>query len=112
MTDRPEAATAAGLSSPSRSSEPASGTLPGRTAQSPLAPYREVEATAVRVHCDRHSMWRAGWTVVAVVALAAIGKWVLSDAGNVIFMLVMAVIASIAMEPAVARLSRRMRRGL
>jgi predicted PurR-regulated permease PerM len=117
MTDRPEAATAAGPSSPSSPSSPsldsvpASRTPPGRSTRSPFEPYREVDATEVRVHFDRRSMWRAGWTVVAVVALAAIGKWVLSDAGNVIFMLVMSVIASIAMEPAVARLSRRMRRG-
>lgn len=66
----------------------------------------------VRVQFDRLSVWRAGWTTVGVVALAALGKWVLDDGGTVIFTLVMSMIAAIAMEPAVAKLSRRMRRGL
>ncbi len=66
----------------------------------------------VRIHLDRSNVWRTGWVVVAVVALAALGKWVLSDAGNVIFILVLSLIASIAMEPAVRRLSLHMRRGV
>ncbi|MEO7752161.1 MAG: AI-2E family transporter [Terracoccus sp.] len=65
----------------------------------------------VTVRLDRRSVWRAAWVVVAVVALAALGRWVLADGGPVIFTLVMSMLASIAMEPAVARLSQRMRRG-
>ncbi|WP_147066039.1 AI-2E family transporter [Terrabacter aerolatus] len=66
----------------------------------------------VRVRFDRQSVWRSGWTLVGVVALAALGKWVLDDGGSVIFTLTMSMIAAIAMEPAVARLSLRMRRGV
>ncbi len=65
----------------------------------------------VTVHLDRLDVWRAGWVLVAVVAVAALGRWVVDDGGTVIFTLVMSMIASIAMEPAVARLSRGMRRG-
>lgn len=70
------------------------------------------DAQDVRVHFDRGSLWRAGWTTVAVVALAAFGKWIIEDAGAVIFTLTFSLLASIAMEPAVRRLSRSMRRGL
>ncbi|EWT02987.1 membrane protein [Intrasporangium oryzae NRRL B-24470] len=70
------------------------------------------DAMDVRIHFDRTSLWRAGWILVVVVALAAFGRWVLDDAGTVIFTLVMSLLASIAMEPAVSRLGRSMRRGL
>ena len=66
----------------------------------------------MQVRFDRRSVWRAGWVAVAIVAFAALGKFVIDDGGSVIFTLSMAMIASIAMEPAVAKLSRRMRRGL
>lgn len=68
--------------------------------------------TNVRVQFDRQSVWRAGWTLAGVVALAALARWVLDDGGGVIFTLVMSMLAAIAMEPAVARLSLRMRRGV
>ena len=89
------------------------GAPPARTG--PRTPEPSGEPTAVvdvRVRFDRQSVWHAGWTLVGVVALAALGKWVLDDGGTVIFTLVMSMLAAIAMEPAVARLSRRMRRGL
>jgi len=70
------------------------------------------EATDVRIHLDRYSVWRSAWVIVGVVALAALAKFVLADAGGVIFSLLLAFLASIAMEPAVARLSRSMKRGL
>ena len=53
-----------------------------------------------------------GLAAVAIVAIAALGKFVIDDGGSVIFTLIMAMLASIAMEPAVARLSHRMRRGM
>ena len=49
--------------------------------------------------------------VVAVFAAATFLGFVIRDGGAVLFTLVMAWFASIAMEPAVARLSRRMKRG-
>jgi predicted PurR-regulated permease PerM len=69
-------------------------------------------ATDVVMHLDRRNVWRTGWVLVAVVALAALGKFVVNDGGSVIFTLIMSMLAAIAMEPAVARLSRRMRRGM
>ena len=69
------------------------------------------DATDVQVHLDRYSVWRAAWVVVAVIALVALARFVLSDAGSVIFSLILAFLASIAMEPAVAKLSRSMKRG-
>ena len=72
----------------------------------------ETRLVDVQVRFDRRSVWRAGWLTVAIVAIAALGKFVIDDGGSVIFTLIMAMLASIAMEPAVARLSRRMRRGL
>lgn len=70
------------------------------------------DATDVQIHLNRYSIWRAAWVVVAVVALAALLRFVLTDAGVVIFTLIIAFLASIAMEPAVARLSQSMKRGL
>jgi predicted PurR-regulated permease PerM len=66
---------------------------------------------AVSIHFDRTSLWRAGWVIIALVAAAALLKWVLEDAGSIIFTLVLSLLASIAMEPAVGRLSRHVRRG-
>jgi predicted PurR-regulated permease PerM len=66
----------------------------------------------VSIHFNRRSLWRAGWVVIALVASAALLKWVLEDAGSIIFTLVLSLLASIAMEPAVARLSAHLRRGL
>ncbi len=80
---------------------------PPRRTRTPIV----VPANEVAVHFDRHSIWRASWTVVAVIALAALLRWVLADAGGVIFTLFLSLILSIAMEPAVAALSRRIRRG-
>lgn len=70
------------------------------------------DATHVAIHFDRRSIWQTGWVVVAVVALASLLKFVLADAGIVLFMLILSFLASIAMEPAVARLSRSMKRGV
>lgn len=71
-----------------------------------------VDATDVEIHLNRYSIWRAAWVVVGVIALVALAKFVLSDAGPVIFTVLLAFLASIAMEPAVARLSQSMKRGL
>lgn len=49
--------------------------------------------------------------VVGVLALATFLGFVIRDGGAVLFTVLMSWFASIAMEPAVARLSRRMRRG-
>ena len=65
----------------------------------------------VLVGVDSRSAWRVGWIGLVVVAFGAFGWFVLSDGGSVIFTLIMSWFASLALEPAVRRLSGRMRRG-
>ena len=81
---------------------PASGSGPG--------PGKASEHGLVRF--DPTNVWRVGWVVIALVAIALFLRFVIADAGSVIFALLMAWFASIAMEPAVGRLARRMRRGM
>ena len=57
------------------------------------------------------NVWRVGFVVIALVAVALLLRFVINDGGSVIFTLLMAWFAALAMEPAVGRLSRRMRRG-
>jgi len=64
-----------------------------------------------RVALDPGNAWRVGWTLVAVVAGAAFGWFVLNDAGSIIYLIVLSWFASLALEPAVRRLARYMRRG-
>ncbi|HYO85755.1 MAG TPA: AI-2E family transporter [Dermatophilaceae bacterium] len=70
------------------------------------------EPPTTRVTIEPRSVWRAGWTLVAVIALALLLQFVVVDGAPVLFPLVMAFFASIAMEPAVSRLSRWMPRGV
>lgn len=60
---------------------------------------------------DPRSLWRAAWAVVAVVLLTQFLLFAFSDGGSVVFTVIMSWAASIALEPAVSRLSQRMRRG-
>ena len=55
-------------------------------------------------------MWRVGFVVIGLVAVALFLRFVIADAGHVIFTVLIAWFASIAMEPAVSRLSRLMPR--
>ena len=64
------------------------------------------------MNLDVANLWRAGLVVLGLVVVYLTGAFILEDAGALIFQLVMALFASIAMEPAVSRLSRYMRRGL
>lgn len=57
------------------------------------------------------NIWRTGFVVAAVIALALFFGFILDDGGSVIFTVLMAWFASIAMEPAVSRLATHMRRG-
>ena len=96
------------------------GAAPEPSSQSPLpsaTPLPSPSATGaagteVVVRFDRRNVWRTGLVLAAVVALAALAKWVVDDGGSVIFTLIMSMLAAIAMEPAVAKLSHRMRRGV
>jgi predicted PurR-regulated permease PerM len=61
---------------------------------------------------DLRSVWRAGGVVIVLILLYSFGSFVLHDGGSLVFQVIMAWLASIAMEPAVSRLARHMRRGL
>ncbi len=61
---------------------------------------------------DPRNVWQVGLVVLGLVALGLFIAFVVDDGGSVIFTLLMAWFAALAMQPAVGRLSRRMRRGL
>lgn len=88
---------------------------PGRTEsdqpEEGAAPEEVAGAPIRRVVLDPRGVWRAGLVVIALVALTALARFVLSAGANVLVTIGMAWIASLAMEPAVRRLSARMPRG-
>ena len=61
---------------------------------------------------DSRNVWRTSFIVLAVIAIALLLQFLLEDGGGVIFIVLMAWFVSLAMEPAVARLARYMKRGL
>jgi len=63
------------------------------------------------IKLDPRNVWKIGFVVLGVVAFALFAKFLLEDGGSVIFNLLMAWFASIAMEPAVRRFAHHMRRG-
>jgi predicted PurR-regulated permease PerM len=57
------------------------------------------------------NIWRVGLVVLAVIALGLMLQFIIRDGGSVIFTVLMAWFAAIAMAPAVNRLARHMKRG-
>lgn len=57
------------------------------------------------------NVWRIGLVVIGLIVLFAVGRFVLSQGASLIFTVVMAWFISLAMEPAVSRLSHRIPRG-
>lgn len=58
------------------------------------------------------NVWRVGWVVVGLLACVALLKFIFEDGGSVIFTVLISWFIAIAMEPAVSRLAKRMKRGL
>jgi predicted PurR-regulated permease PerM len=77
------------------------------------APPGDAAAAALplRVILDPRNVVRASWGIAFVAMCVVFGRWILEDAGALIFTLTMSWIASVAMEPAVSRLAKRMKRG-
>lgn len=73
-------------------------------------PDRTPITTTIRF--DPQNIWRAGFVVMALVAVGLVIRFVIGDGGSVLFTLLMAWFAALAMEPAVGRLAKRMRRGV
>jgi predicted PurR-regulated permease PerM len=91
----------------------ATGNRPAPAASVPNRPAPPVSPTGrARMILDPANVWRAGLVLLALVVVYIAGAFILEDAGSLVFQLVMALFASIAMEPAVSRLSRYMARGL
>lgn len=63
------------------------------------------------VRLQPKNVWRIGWVVIGLMAIVSLLTFVIEDGGSVIFTVLMAWFASIAMEPAVKRLATHMRRG-
>lgn len=58
------------------------------------------------------NVWRTGVVVLAVIALGALVMFILEDGGSVLFTILMAWFAALAMAPLVQRLSQHMPRGV
>ena len=63
------------------------------------------------IRFDTRNIWRIGFIALAIVAIGLLIRFLVEDGGGVFFIILMAWFASIAMEPAVSRLARRMKRG-
>ena len=85
-----------------------------RTTLYDLVPARgaEMSQPAPPQRSTARVVWRVLVLVFAAIALFLFGQFVLEDGGSVLFILLMSWFASIAMEPAVSRLSQHMKRGL
>lgn len=65
----------------------------------------------VRIVLDPRNVWQIGFVVIGLVVVVALGRFVLAGGSGLLFTVLMAWFASLAIEPAVSRLSRRMPRG-
>ena len=63
------------------------------------------------IRFEPRNIWRIGFVVMGLIALWLLFRFVLEDGGGVIFTLLMAWFAALAIEPAVSRLAKRMKRG-
>ena len=79
------------------------------TPETPREPPAPVRWSGIRL--DPANAARVTAAVLAVFVVASVLTFVVRDGGAVIFTVLMSWFASIAMEPAVARLARHMRRG-
>lgn len=76
------------------------------------APDRADGRRTTQVVFVPRNVWRIGLVVLAVLALWGLITFVLEDGGSVLFTVLMAWFAALAMAPVVGRLSRRMPRGV
>lgn len=63
------------------------------------------------IRFDTRNIWRIGFIALSIAAIGLLISFLVEDGGGVFFIILMAWFASIAMEPAVSRLARRMKRG-
>lgn len=77
----------------------------------PDADQPDTDQGATAVTLVPRNIWRVGLVVIALIALALFLRFVIDDGGSVIFTVLMSWFVSIAIAPAVDRLSRHMKRG-
>ncbi|WP_256839365.1 AI-2E family transporter [Ornithinimicrobium faecis] len=75
------------------------------------APAEPTGPHTTTVIFDRSNIWRIAWTVVTVFVIVRLLLFVHRDGGGVLGTIIMAWAASLALEPAVSRLTRHMKRG-
>ncbi|MCF8539244.1 MAG: AI-2E family transporter [Candidatus Nanopelagicales bacterium] len=64
------------------------------------------------IRFDPRNVWRTGFILLGVVAIGLLANFLIDDGGGVFFIILMSWFASLAMEPAVGRLAKHMKRGL
>lgn len=78
---------------------------------SPAQPTRKRRRPSRAIVFQPGNIWRIGLVVLGVIALAVVVMSVLRAGASLLFTVFMAWFVSLAMEPAVSRLSKRMPRG-
>ena len=77
-----------------------------------MADEQSTPLTIREVRFSPKNVWRSGLVILALIALALFVQFLLDSGGNVLFIVLMAWFAALAMAPVVAWLSRFMKRGL
>ena len=79
---------------------------------SPMVDEQSPRTTLRDVRLSPGNIWRVGLVILAIIGLALFIKFLLEDGGGVLFVILMAWFAALAMAPLVERMSRVMKRGL
>lgn len=77
----------------------------------PMADEQSTPLSIREVRFSPRNVWRIGLVILALIALALFVQFLLREGGSVLFIVIMAWFAAIAMAPVVAWLSRFMKRG-
>lgn len=80
--------------------------------QQPTSPGSSSISFIREVRFSPRNVWKVGLVVLALLALALFIQFLLEDGGGILFVILMAWFAALAMAPVVDRLSRHMKRGL
>jgi predicted PurR-regulated permease PerM len=79
---------------------------------SSMADERSTLTSLREVRLSPGNVWRVGLVVLALLGLAFFIQFLLEDGGGVLFVILMAWFAALAMAPLVQRMSKYMKRGL
>lgn len=82
-----------------------------RPAQTPDG-ERADDAPTETVALSPRSVWRAGWVIAGVALCLFVIAFIVTRGGGLIFILIISAFLAVAMEPAVLRLTKYMKRGV